>query len=213
MNKVKRVLQRIKVWWEGILLSLREAAAKKYGLIPYILLGIVCVAALCLIVYLLARFWVIFVLIIGVVVYWISEHPAPPAPAEDELGWRIAEVVAATAQKYEKTFGLDRPALVNEVFPNGRSPKDDQNGFTQFHFILFSLRDELDCDVLRDLLQREINRAFYGSSHVIVVTTVQPSLWESRGYDITVALNPPQGWNTPPRPGGSEGNDLFDEDF
>ena len=64
------------------------------------------------------------------------------------------------------------------------------------------------------LLQRALDRAFAGAPVVIVVTEVRESLFDPRGYDVIVALNPPVQQRFPAYDDGWNGRDIiFDRDF
>ena len=212
MFKFKRFVDRLRRAWERFFLSLQEERRKKYGLAPFIILAVVAVVALLLIIYLLVRFWRVIFLLIGLYVVWRFDHPASPASQEDELGFQIAEVIAITTQKHHSQFGLTRPEKVYDVFPNGRELRDDSRGYIEYRYIVYTLKDELDCEAFRDLVQRELNKAFAGASIVIVVE-VRPSLLENRGYDIIVTINPPKGPEVSFRSDGFNGCDLIDEEL
>lgn len=212
MFKFKRFIDRLRRAWERFLLSLQEERRKKYGLAPFIILAVVAVVALLLIIYLLVRFWGLIILLVIWYVLRRLDHPASPVSQEDELGFQIGEVIAVTTQNHHSQFGLVRPAKVYDVFPNGRGIWDDSKGYIEYRYIVYTLKDELDCEAFRDLVQRELNKAFAGASIVIVVE-VRPSLLENRGYDIIVMINPPKEPEVSSRSDGFNGCDLIDEEL
>ena len=212
MRKFKSILENFIHRWERFLLSLQEERRKKYGLAPFIILAVVAVVALLLIIYLLVRFWGLIILLVIWYVLRRLDHPASPVSQEDELGLQFGEVIAVTTQNHHSQFGLVRPAKVYDVFPNGRGIWDDSKGYIEYRYIVYTLKDELDCEAFRDLVQRELNKAFAGASIVIVVE-VRPSLLENRGYDIIVMINPPKEPEVSSRSDGFNGCDLIDEEL
>lgn len=212
MRKFKNILKNFINRWERFLLSLQEERRKKYGLAPFVILAAIAIAALFLIVYLLARFWWLIILLVICFVLWCLDHPAPPVSQQDELGFQIAEVITITAQTHHCQFGLVRPEKVYDVFPNGRGFWNDSKGYIEYRYIVYTLKDELDCEAFRDLVQRELNKAFAGASIVIAVG-VRPSLLENRGYDIIVMINPPKEPEVSSRSDGFNGCDLIDEEL
>ncbi len=212
MRKFKNILKNFINRWERFLLSLQEERRKKYGLAPFVILAAIAIAALFLIIYLLMRFWWLIILLVICFVLWCLDHPAPPVSQEDEQGFQIAEVITITAQNHHSKFGLVRPEKVYDVFPNGRGFWNDSKGYIEYRYIVYTLKDELDCEAFRDLVQRELNKAFAGASIVIVVE-VRPSLLENRGYDIIVMINPPKEPEVSSRSDGFNGCDLIDEEL
>lgn len=212
MRKFKNILKNFINRWERFLLSLQEERRKKYGLAPFVILAAIAIAALFLIIYLLMRFWWLIILLVICFVLWCLDHPASPVSQKDEQGFQIAEVITITAQNHHCQFGLVRPEKVYDVFPNGRGLWNDSKGYIEYRYVVYTLKDELDCEAFRDLVQRELNKAFAGASIVIAVE-VRPSLLENRGYDIIVMINPPKEPEVSSRSDGFNGCDLIDEEL
>lgn len=209
MRKFMQIIQQMMDWGERFFLSFREDIKKEYGFAKAIILAFETIVILALLIILFAQFGVIILLVILLIAYAVWKLYQYWLSQQNDLAWKLAETVASTVQRVAGHFGLDRPQMVNDVLPKNRSVWDNTRGFTEYHFVVYTLKDELDCEAFKDLLQRVVERTFAGSTKVVIVEKVRPSLFESRGYDIVIVINPPKGWDTS---SGSDGCDLMMDD-
>ena len=211
---LKKMLKNLKECWERAYLSLRSLMSRKYGPLYLALIIAWTLALMAFLIWFMYKFWWLLFLIIFGVIIWYSEHPAPQISEEDSWGLRIAEEIARTLKEFGPHFGIVSPQKVADVFPLGRGLKDNAKGYTEYRYVFFAIEDGVDCDAIRDLLQRSLDRAFAGAPVVIVVTEVRESLFDARGYDVIVALNPPVQQRFPAYDDGWNGRDIiFDRDF
>lgn len=211
---IRRLWKTLKNCWERAYLSLRSLMSRKYGPLYLALIIAGTLALIAFLIWLVCKFWWLLLLIFLWMIIWYSEHPAPQISEEDSWGLRIAEEIARALKEYGPHFGIVSPQKIEDVFPLGRGLKDNAKGYTEYRYVFFAIEDEVDCDAIRDLLQRALDRAFAGAPVVIVVTEVRESLFDPRGYDVIVALNPPVQQRFPAYDDGWNGRDIiFDRDF
>lgn len=200
-------------FWERIRLSLRNLLSRKHGMVYLALIVLAVVAVMALLVWIISRIrWLIALAMLCFLV-WFIDRPAPRPSAEDEWEMGIAEVVARTLRRHSSSLGIIAPQKTQDVLPLGRRAKNKLKGYTRFRYVFSSVQGNVDCDAVRGLIQQTLDREFSGISATIIVEDVQESLSDELGYDIDIALNPPQDQAFPPMDGWN-GNDLiFDEDF